>query len=156
MTPSTLENFKLVAVTPPGALVDNGAVTTAEVDTLGWDFARFVVLLGATDAAITALHVTEADVTATSHAEIPETDFTDATQTDIQGNALAEPTAGDDNKFVVIDIDLRGRKRFLDLVCTIGAGTADGAYLAAWCELYRGETLPRTNAGRGVLQMVSI
>jgi hypothetical protein len=156
MTPKTLDNFKIVGVKAPGALVDNAALTTTEVDTLGWEFARFVLYLGATDAALTALHVTEADVSATNHVEIPATDFTDATKTDIEGDALAEPTASDGNKFVVIDLDLRGRKRYLDLVATVGAGVANGAYASAWCELYRGDTAPRTNAGRGVLQMVSV
>jgi hypothetical protein len=39
---------------------------------------------------------------------------------------------------------------------TAGAGTADGIYAAAWCELYRGDAAPRTKAGRGVMQMISI
>jgi hypothetical protein len=63
MTPQPLENFKLVGVKPPGALVDDGAFTTAEIDTLGWEFARFIVYLGATDAAMTVMHVTESDTT---------------------------------------------------------------------------------------------
>ena len=155
MTPQTLENFKLVSVIPPAAVVDNAAFTTAEVDTVGWDFARFVVYFGAIDIAATVLKVTESDTTGSGHVEIDATDFSDATQTDINGGALALPSADDDNKFFVIDIDLRGRKRFLDLNLTGGDGSA-GAYAAAWCELYRGETLPRTEAGRGVAQMVSI
>jgi hypothetical protein len=155
MTPQVLENFKVLNILPPDAIKDNAAYTTTEVDTLGWEFARFVVALGATDIAVAAMHVTEADVSATNHAEIPATDFTDATQVDIQGAALAEPSADDDNGVFIIDIDLRGRKRYLDLVLTAGDGST-GTFAAAQCWLYRGETAPRTNAGRGVVQMVSI
>lgn len=143
-----IENYKMVSVTPPAAIVDNASFTTAEVDTLGFDRARICVYLGATDIAMTALHVTESDTSASGHVEIDATDFTDATQTDIEGNALALPSATDDNKFVVIDINLQGRKRYLDVVATAGDGSA-GTFAAIWCELFRGEVMPTTNAGHG-------
>jgi hypothetical protein len=155
MTPQALDNFKVLNILPPAAIKDNAAYTTTEVDTAGWEFARFVVALGATDIAIAAMHVTEADVSATNHAEIAATDFTDATKVDIEGVALAVPADDDDNGVWIIDLDLRGRKRYLDLVLTAGDGST-GTFAAAQCWLYRGDTAPRTNAGRGVVQMVSI
>lgn len=154
---AAIENFKLVSVTPPAAIKDNAAFTTAEVDTKGWDHARFVVYIGATDIALAALYLTESDTTGSGHVEIVATDFSDATQKDIEGNALALPADDEDNGFIVIDVDLAkgARKRFLDLVLTAGDGST-GTFAAAWCELYRGETMPTTVAGHGCKDMVAI
>ncbi|MGB0973235.1 MAG: hypothetical protein ACPGVG_20115, partial [Mycobacterium sp.] len=52
---------KFVMVTAPAAIVDNASLTTAEIDTVGYDYARVLVILGATDIAMTALTVTESD-----------------------------------------------------------------------------------------------
>jgi len=149
------QNFKLVSVTPPAAIVDNAAFTTAEVDTQGFDYARYVVYVGATDIAMAALKVTESDTTATGHAEIAATDFSDSTQTDIDGNALALPAADEDNGFVVIDLDLRNRKRFLDLSMTAGDGST-GTFAAAWCELFRGDAMPTSVSGHGCKDYVRV
>lgn len=154
---AAIENFKLVSVTPPAAIIDNASATTAEVDTKGWNHARYIIYVGATDIAMAALKLTESDTTGSGHAEIEATDFSDSTQTDIDGNALALPAADEDNGFIVIDIDLTkgGRKRFLDLTLTAGNGSA-GTYVAAWCELFRGETMPTSVAGHGCKDMVAI
>jgi len=149
------KNFKLVSVTPPAAIVDNAAFTTAEVDTQGWDYARYVVYVGATDIAMAALKVTESDSTGTGHAEIDATDFSDSDQSDIEGNALALPAADEDNGFVVVDLDLRNRKRYLDLTMTAGDGST-GTYAAAWCELYKGDTAPSTVTGHGCKDYVVV
>ena len=101
------DNFKLMSVTPPAAIVDNASFTTAEVDTAGWDMARIVVYLGATDIAMSALKVTESDTSASGHADITGAVF--GTSTDIDGSTSALPSATDDNKFFVIDLDLRGQ-----------------------------------------------
>lgn len=150
---AAIENFKLVSVTPPAAIVDDAAYTTVEVDTKGWDHARFIVYIGATDIAMAALQVTESDTTGANHVAIAGTVF--GTATDLEGNTTDLPSATDDNTFVVIDIDLRGRKRFLDLNMTAGNGTA-GTFAAALCELYRGEALPTTVAGHGCSGMIKI
>jgi hypothetical protein len=150
-----LENFKMVSVTPPAAIIDNASATTAEVDTKGFDIARFCIYIGATDIAMTALYLTESDASGSGHVEIAATDFSDATQTDIGGTALALPTDADDNKLIVINVDLRGRKRYLDLVATCGNGSA-GTFLAAWCELLRGSELPATSAAHGCDTVIMI
>lgn len=150
---AAIENFKLVSVTPPAAIVDNAAFTTAEVDTKGWDHARFIVYIGATDIAMAALQVTESDTTGANHVAIAGTVF--GTAADIEGNTTALPTDEADNTFVVIDIDLRGRKRFLDLNMTAGNGST-GTFAAALCELYRGDAMPLTVAGHGCSAMVKI
>lgn len=154
---AAIENFKLVSVTPPAAILDNASATTAEVDTAGWDHARFIIYVGATDIAMAALHLTESDTTGSGHVEIAATDFSDSTQTDLDGNALALPAADEDNGFIVIDVDLAkgARKRFLDLVLTAGDGSS-GTYVAAWCELFRGESMPASVAGHGCKDMIAL
>jgi len=147
------QNSKYVTIVPPAAIVDNASYTTAEIDTLGWDYAKIVVHLGATDIAMTALAVTESDVTASGHANV--TGLIVGTSVDSDGTTSVLPSATDDDKFFVFDIDLRGRKRFLDLTATAGNGTA-GTYLTAWCELSRGNETPTTAAQRGAQHVLRV
>jgi len=138
-----LQNVKYVSVTPPGAILDNASATTAEIDTLGFDYLSIVCQVGETDIAMTALKVTESDASGSGHADVTGLVF--GTSTDIDGNASALPSATNDNGFFVFLIDLRGRKRYIDLVATMGDGTA-GGYFSAIGLLSRGETSPTTEA----------
>ena len=123
----TAQNDKFVSITPPGALYDNTSLTTASIDTTGYEYLRVFVYLGATDIAMTALKVQESD-TDGSYADV--TGLVYGTSNSIAGTTSALPTATDDNKCFVFEIDLRGRKRYLDLVATFGDGTV-GGYAAA-------------------------
>ena len=149
------QQTKLVSITPPAVIVDNAAYTSAELDTLGWDYAQIVVYLGATDIAMAACKVTESDVTASGHVDVSGLD-TDG-DTNIDGSAATLPTATDDNGFVIFDIDLRGRKRFLDLSITAGDGTA-GTYAAAFAILSRPNAgaAPTTMAERGAFELLRV
>lgn len=138
-----LQNIKYVSITPPGAILDNASATTAEIDTLGFDYLNIVCQVGATDIAMTALKVTESDTSGSDHADVTGLVF--GTSTDIDGNTSALPSATDDNKFFVFQIDLRGRKRYIDLTATMGDGTA-GGYFAAFGLLSRGDDSPTTEA----------
>lgn len=138
-----LQNIKYVSITPPGAILDNASATTAEIDTLGFDHLNIVCQVGATDIAMTALKVTESDTSGSDHADVTGLVF--GTSTDIDGNTSALPSATDDNKFFVFQIDLRGRKRYIDLTATMGDGTA-GGYFAAFGLLSRGDDTPTTEA----------
>jgi hypothetical protein len=145
---------KLVSVTPPAAIVDNAAFTTATVDTQGFRYARFVVYLGALDIAVAALKVQESDDSGMSGAA----DITGAvfgTSANDTGSTSTLPSATADNGFFTVEIDLRGRKRYLDLNLTGGDGAA-GSFAAAWCELYRGEITPTTAAQKGVAQNLRV
>jgi hypothetical protein len=153
MSAKSIENFKLVNLTPPAAIIDDSAVTVAELDTKNWDHARIVVILGATDIAMTALKVTESDTSGSGHADVTGMVF--GTSTDIDGNTSALPAADDDNGIFVFDIDLRGRKRYLDVSATVGDGAA-GTYVAIIAELYRGESMPTTVAGHGCAGMLKL
>lgn len=132
---------KLVVVTPPAAILDNTAITTTAVDTNGYAWATFYVLLGATDIAMAALKMTESDASGSGYTDITGLDYsTDGTL----------PSATDDNKIFAFDIDLRGgRKRYLDVVATAGDGTA-GTYCAIWAVLHRASELPSSAADRGL------
>jgi hypothetical protein len=147
---------RLVAVTPPAAIVDNASLVTNVVDTAGFRFARIVLFLGATDIALTNLRVQEADAitnatTLTSGVDI--TDLVVGTATTDAGGASALPSATADNTFQAFEIDLRGRRRYLKLIATVGDGAA-GAFAAAWAELHRAEKLPITAAEKGCGQVM--
>lgn len=150
---ASIENFKLVAVTPPAAIIDDAAVTTAEIDTLGFAHARIIVVLGATDIAMTALKVTESDTSASGHADV--TGLVYGTSTDIDGSTSALPSATDDDGFFVFDIDLRGRKRYLDVAATVGDGTT-GTYITILAELFTADAMPTTVAGHGCTGMLKL
>jgi hypothetical protein len=127
------QNFKLVSMTPPALIVDNTDYTVAEIDTAGYEYANIICYLGATDIAMAALKVTESDTTGSGHADV--TGLVMGTSTDINGNTSALPSSTDDDKFVRFDIDLRGRKRYLDMVATAGDGSA-GTYMAVFAILW--------------------
>ena len=137
---------KISVITPPAAIIDNASLTTAYVDTLGYTFAQIYVYIGATDIALTALKVQECDTSDGSYSDISGTVF--GTAEDIAGDTSALPSATDDDTVFLIELDLRGRKRFLDLVATVGDGSA-GAYVCAWAELSRPSDTPQTATERG-------
>lgn len=146
------QQMKLVSITPPAAIVDNASYTTASVDTAGWDYAQIVVYLGATDIAMVALKVQESDDDS-SYSDVTGLVF--GTSNQISGSASTLPSATDDNKFFLFDVDLRGRKRYLDLVATAGDGTA-GTYLTAFAILSKGKDGPVTAAERGASQILRV
>lgn len=143
-------NRKIVAITPPEAIRDNSSWTTATIDTAGYDYAVINVHLGATDIAMTALKVQESDDSGMSGAA-DVTGLIFGTSNNDTGSASTLPSATDDNKFFSFFIDLRGRKRYLDLVMTNGDGTA-GGFAVAWAELWRAKDAPRTAAEAGYSQ----
>lgn len=150
---NSLLNTKLVGITPPAAIIDDASATTAEIDTLGFDYCQIVVYLGATDIAMTALAVTESDTAGSGHANV--TGLIWGTSSNIAGSTSTLPSATDDNKFFVADIDLRGRKRYLDLTATIGNGAA-GTYFTAFAVLSRKEGGITTAAERGAQEILRV
>ena len=138
---------KRVAITPPAAIIDNASATTATIDTLGFDYAEVVVHFGAMDIAVTAMKMQESDDSGMSGAA-DVTGLVFGTSTNTAGSTSTLPSATDDNKFFSFFIDLRGRKRYLDLVLTLGDGAA-GTYVTAFVELWRGENQPCTATARG-------
>jgi hypothetical protein len=146
---------KIVAITPPGAIVDAGSFTCASVDTKGWDWCTIIILLGATDIAMAALKLQHADADS-AHADITGGSFASATMTN--GSAAALPAASGatgDNTMHAIQVDCRNVKRFLKLVATAGDGSA-GTYMTAFAILSRGKEAPNSLTERGFAQEIAV
>jgi hypothetical protein len=140
------QGIKYVNVTPPAAIIDNSAVTTAEIDTKGYDYARVIVILGATDIAMTALAVQQSDVSGSGHANV--TGLIYGTSTDIDGDTSTLPSATEDDGIFIFEIDLRGKKRYLDVSATVGDGTA-GTFVTIIAELSRAKEGPISISEKG-------
>ena len=119
------------------ATLDNASGTTPVIDTLGHEHLVVLVRVNATDIALTALKLQESDSDSSG--------FTDITG-HVYGatGAPALPTANDDNKFFAFFVDLRGKKRYIDLVVTAGDGSV-GAVVYAVGILSQGE-IPQYDA----------
>ena len=63
------------------------------------------------------------------------------TSAGIAGTISALPAADDDDKCFAFEVDLRGRKRYIDLVATAGNGAA-GTYITAFALLSRASDCP--------------
>lgn len=144
---------KFVSLVPPAVIVDNASLTVAELDTVGFDYCQIVFYLGATDIAMTALVVTESDTAGSGHANVTGLIF--GTSNNLTGSASTFPAATDDNKFFIFDIDLRGRKRYLDVTATVGNGTS-GQYTAAFAILSRTEDGGTDAAAQGAAQVLRV
>lgn len=138
-------NQKIVAISPPAVISDNASPTTASIDTKSYDHATIIVHFGAMDIAMAAFKLQESD-TDGSYADITGANFASGTLS--SGSAAALPAATADNGFWAFQVNLKGRKRFLDLVITTGDGAA-GTYVTAFAILSRGETLPNSMSERG-------
>lgn len=147
------QQTKKVNLTPPAAIVDNSSLTVAELDTLGWDYCEILVIMGATDIAMTALKVTESDSAGSGHADVTGLVF--GTSTNVDGDTSALPIATDDNDIFSFQIDLRKRKRYLDMTATVGDGTS-GAFVAIIAILSRGRETPSTAAEAGCNQVLRV
>lgn len=141
-----LQKTKFAVITPPQAIKDNASWTTTEIDTLGWDYLTIVAILGATDIAMAALAVTESDTSGSGHANV--TGLIWGTSTNSDGTTSALPSATDDNTIQLAEIDLRGRKRFIDVTATAGNGTT-GSYITILAILSRAKDAPVSATERG-------
>lgn len=148
-----LQNLKFVNVTGPIS-VDNASNTTATIDTLGFDYAVIVVHSGLLEVAMTALKVQESDDSGMSGAaDVDGLVF--GTSTNIDGSTSALPAAGDDNVFHLFEIDLKNRKRYLDVVSTQGNGSGTGGLVGISCILGRAAEAPAdTAAGKGAAEVL--
>lgn len=143
-----LQNCKFVNVTPPAAIVDDAAFTTASVDSRGWDECAFLVSLGALDIALAAFKLRESDDDST-YADVSGADFSVAATGTL-------PAATDDNKLYAIFVRCGGsRKRYFDLSLTGGNGAA-GTYATVLAILSKGETVPDSATERGLAQQALV
>jgi hypothetical protein len=148
-----LHAAKFAQVIAPVAIVDDASWTTAAIDTLDYDYCTIVFNLGATDIAMAALKVQESDASGSGYADI--TGATCDGGTDIDGNTAALPSATDDGNVIVFQIDLRGRKRYLDLVATAGNGSA-GTFASAVAILTKAAVAPESVADAGCETLIRV
>jgi len=141
-----LQQCKFVKVIQPTSIKDNTSWTTAEVDTKGWDYATLVFMVGDSDIAMASLAVTQANVSATSHANV--TGLIVGTSYTSAGAASTLPAAGSDGYLWIFHMDLKNMMRYIDLTAVAGNGTT-GTYAAALLILYRGAIGPDTAAEMG-------
>lgn len=143
---------KLVTITPPAIIVNNASFTCTAIDTKGFNWVTIVVMLGALDIALTTLKLQQSDTNG-SFVDITGANFSTGTNTD--GTASTLPSATDDNHFFAFQVDMRGKKRWLSLSATMGAGSA-GGYLAAFAILSRAEQIPNSMANRGFTEEIHV
>jgi hypothetical protein len=141
-----LQVAKYVQVIAPAAIVDDASFTTNEIDTLDYDYLTVVFNLGATDIAMAALKMQSSDASGSGFADVTGLDCNG--DTDIDGSAAALPSATDDNSLVVFQVDLRGQKRYFDLVATAGNGST-GSFGSAVAILSKGAVSAVTSAAMG-------
>lgn len=142
------QNLRRVNITSP-QLVNGASVATTAVDTAGYGEAMVNFNLGATDAAITTLKIQESDDSGMSGAvDIIGLVFGTSPDPDTAATS-ALPTATDDNKTFSCFIDLRGRKRYIDLVAVVASGTT-GANVSASCLVARASQGPTSATTRGL------
>jgi hypothetical protein len=142
---SPLQDTYIKQVIAPAAIVDNASFTTAEIDTVingvKYDWCTIIFELGAMDIAMSALKVQQSDTTGSGFADL--TGF-------VGGTDFTLPIATSDNGICVFQIDMKGKKRFLDLVATGGDGAA-GTFASAIAILSRGKEAPTTATTKGLL-----
>ncbi len=89
------------------------------------------------------MKVTESDTSGSGHADVSGLAASGAT-----GDGRL-PQDDDDNKLFAFFIDLRGRKRYIDVTATAGDGTT-GTFMAATYEPCRPKETPVSAADQGL------
>lgn len=131
--------------------VDNAAFTTTAVDCEGYRYAVVDFIFGNVPADVAAMNVQNSDL---SNMGSADTLVNFASGTDIDGAALALPTAsGGDGKIWSAEIDLLGKKRYLDGNVTAGNGSNTATECAVLVTLHNGEIGKLTAASRGCAQI---
>lgn len=132
---ATSENTKTVLVAATDTLASGGtaALTTAEVDSLGYDRARFVLLVG------TAAASSGISTIVPKHSDTSGSGYTSLT-------TITDPVgATDDNGRYEVVVSLEDKGRYLDFdVTTAESGNID---VTAICILERGDEDPAEDAG---------
>ncbi len=144
---------KVLNSTPPAAILDDTSAVFTEIDTAGFDYATINVALGATDIGITALTVTESATAGSGHANV--TGLIWGTSANTDGDTSTLPSATNDNKIFIFEIDLSKRKRYLDCTITFDDGTV-GGFVAAQTHLFKAAFLPVTAAERGATEILRV
>lgn len=148
-----MQNTKIVNVTVPAVKLDDASAVTVEIDTIDFDYCTIFCQLGVTDIAMTVLKVQESDTSGSGMADV--TGLVWGTSSNIAGSTSTLPIATNDDTWFVFDIDLKGRKRYLDVVATMDNGTL-GGFFVAHAILSRAKDGPTTAAQRGATEVLRV
>lgn len=136
--------LKIVNLTPPAAIVNNAGFTVAALDTKGFDYVDFYVILGATDIAVATMKLTSSDASGSGY-----TDFVGSRYGTDGSNTL--PSATDDNHIFAWHVDLKGKQRYWKPALTAGSGST-GTYACIIAVLSRAQQAPYTASDRGLAE----
>jgi len=142
------QNCKTVFCVFPQAIKDNTAwvgttgSTPVAVDCLGFHYACFNWVVGATDIAQASLIVNSDEDSALGSVT--------AIYTFGATGKMALPTSTDDNGLWKLWIDLRKVERYLCVTAVAGDGAA-GAYACGWFDLWRGDIAPTSATQHGLV-----
>lgn len=150
------QNTKIVPITTPVS-VSAGAATTVAVDTAGFDYCTIVFIGGAMATGYSVLKVQESDASDMGGAVDISNDngvfgFGETSQLNVDGSAAGDPDATNDVTYG-FEIDLRARKRYLDVV-----GTAGGTCLSCMFAILsrRAESSADVLADRGFTGLLRV
>lgn len=135
--------------------VDNASFAVSELDTIGYSHCTIVVGFGNVPANTSALKVTESDTAGSGHADV--TGLVVGTSTNTDGTTSTLPTAAaGDGDLVVFEIDLRDRKRYLDMTITAGNGSGTVTECFALAILSNPQVSPVTASARGAADILRV
>lgn len=147
------QNTKIVTIGFAEAKIDAGSLTTAAIDTKGFDYCQVFVRVGTTDIGVTVLKIQDCATSGGQYADV--TGLIWGTSANIAGDTSTLPADDSDGSWFIFDIDCRKTDRYLDLVATNGDGTA-GGFLSAFAVLSRAELTPVTASERGAAEILRI
>lgn len=139
-----LQNCKHDYLVLPQAIKNNGSWTSNYADGKGFSWAHILIRVGATDIALSALKLQHSDTS-------DGNGLTDIAGCDFSVSPATLPSATDDNHAFLVDVDLRGKKRYLYLVATEGNGST-GGFLIAEVLFGKGDIEPNTVTLKNVTQ----
>jgi hypothetical protein len=150
-----IQNFfeKHALLSPPQSVADNSTLTSLALDTYGYEYAKITVNLGVTDLALAGLKVQQSDLAnMATPIDVPGTHYgTDNNDTNV---ASVLPGAADSNHSFAFFIDLRGKKRYLQVVATTPVSANNTALLEISADLGRPHESPLTAVNAGYAQRI--
>ena len=146
------QNTKKVLLLPPQLKDDGDFAGNAYVDTKGWGYVEFLILIGALDAAFGSTAETAAP-------KIEECDTSDGTCSDLTSAALADAIgATEDDSLFQIDVDLVNvaHKRFMRVNAPHAGDGTTGVNAAILAILSKPEIGPQSATERGLAEHIIV
>ena len=138
------QNAKVAAAVWPAEVAKNTALTPVALDTDGFDYLTIYALVGANDAGLTALKLTECDTSGGSYTDVPNAAIT---------NLPVEATT---NKAYAFQVTLLGRKRYFKVAGSVANKGTNGSSVAVIGLLTRNKKDITGNAGNGTVETVVV